>query len=188
MDGLIGEIRAFAFGYNPPEWIPCDGQSLSIQQYAALYSIVGPKYGGNPTTFKVPDLRAYAVIGVGQGPNLTYRPDVATAIGAEAVTISNANLPSHDHNVNGYAGIAEANFTNSPVAGSSYLGNMFAKNNAGVKTNLNGYVDPQTNPVLLKYDSVSVIGATNVAAHENRSPFTTLYYCICWNGEYPQQP
>ncbi len=188
MDGLIGEIRAFAFGYNPPEWIPCDGQLRSIQQYQALYSIIGSKYGGDQVNFKVPDLRSYAVIGVGPGQGLTPRLDNGAAIGAESVILTNSNMPTHDHNVNGYVGLPEANFSNAPVPGSSFLGNMAAKNSAGVKTALNGYVDPLTNAVLLKNDSVSVVGATTVAAHENRSPFTTLYYCICAEGEYPERP
>jgi microcystin-dependent protein len=188
MDGLIGEIRAFAFGYNPPEWIPCDGQLCNIMQYQALYSIIGLKYGGDQANFKVPDLRSYAVIGVGSGPGLTPRPDNGAAIGSESVILTNSNLPSHDHNVNGYTGLPEANFSNAPVPGSSFLGNMAAKNSAGAKTALNGYVDPLTNAVLLKNDSVSVVGPATVVPHENRSPFTTLNYCICCDGEYPQRP
>ena len=186
MDGLIGEIRVFAFGYNPAEWIPCDGQLLKIQQYQALFSVIGVKFGGNSSTFNVPDLRSSAVIGAGQGPGLTYRPDAA-AIGAETEMLSIPNMPTHNHNVNGYTGLPEANLSNGPVPGSSYLSNMIAKNSAGDKTVLNGYVDPQINSVQLKYDSVSVAGTIMVTPHENRSPFTTLNYCICWDGLYPQR-
>ena len=188
MDGLIGEIRVFAFGYNPPEWIPCDGRQLLIQQYTPLYSIVGTKYGGTSSTFNVPDLRSYAVIGAGQGPGLTDRPD-AVAIGEQSVMLSNSNMPSHNHSVNVYTGLPEdSDYSNAPVPGSSFLGNMFVEDGAGNRTELNGYGNSQLNPVQLKSDSVSVAGAPTVTAHENRSPFTALNYCICWDGLYPQRP
>jgi microcystin-dependent protein len=35
----------------------CEGQELSVQQYTALYSLLGQTYGGNGTsTFKLPNL------------------------------------------------------------------------------------------------------------------------------------
>jgi microcystin-dependent protein len=193
MDGLIGEVRAFAFGYNPEYWIPCDGRQLNVQQYPALFSILGARFGGNgSSTFNVPNLSCFAVMGAGQGqtPPLSNRNFSATT-GSAAVALTNNQLPDHDHNVNGYVGIAaEANYSNTPVMGTSYLSNFFSKDSAGAKTNLSGYVDPQTNPVTLSPDSLSPIGtpSSSGVAHENRQPFTVLNYCICYQGEYPTQP
>lgn len=191
MDGLIGEVRAFTFGYNPQYWLPCFGQQYNIQQYTALYSILGTRFGGDGrTTFKVPNLTSYAVMGQGQGVTLSNRV-LGSTVGTVGVELSNSQLPNHDHNVNGYVGIAsDANYSNVPVTGASYFSNFFAKNSAGTKTNLSGYVDPETNPVILNSNSLSPVGnpsATGVS-HENRQPFTVLFYCICYQGEYPQQP
>lgn len=192
MDGLIGEIRAFAFGYNPQGWIPCDGSQYNIQQYPALYSILGIRFGGDGrTTFKVPNLNSLAIMGAGQGQIPLLTPRVfATTVGSVGVALTNSQLPDHDHNVNGYTGIAvDANYSNAPVMGTSYLSNFFAKDSAGVKTGLTGYVDPETNPVILNPDSLSPIGSSGiVVSHENRQPFTVLNYCICYNGLYPTQP
>lgn len=192
MDGLIGEIRVFSFGYNPQCWIPCDGRQLNVQQYPALYSILGIRFGGNgSSTFNVPNLSSLAVMGSGQGqvPPLTNRT-FSTTTGAVGVALTNNQLPDHDHNVNGYVGIAaETSYSNAPVMGTSYLSNFFAKDSAGIKTPLSGYVDPQTNPVILNPDSLLPAGTSGIAvAHENRQPFTVLNYCICYNGEYPTQP
>jgi microcystin-dependent protein len=192
MDGLIGEIRAFAFGYNPPEWIPCDGRSLSIQQYSPLFAVLGYTFGGTLNqTFNVPDIRALTVMGAGQGAGLTMRPFSSKA-GNETIALTNQNMPSHDHTFYGYTGMPEATQTNIPVDNASNLTNIYSKNSAGVKTTLNGFVDPETNPVALSADSISTFGTsnsyTNGLGHENRSPFTTIFYCVCWNGLFPVKP
>lgn len=58
IDPFIGEIGTFAGDYAPMDWADCNGQSLLISQYQALYAIIGIMYGGDgKTTFCVPDLR-----------------------------------------------------------------------------------------------------------------------------------
>lgn len=192
MDGLIGEIRAFAFGYNPPEWIPCDGRSLSIQQYSPLFAVLGYTFGGTLNqTFNVPDIRALTVMGAGQGTGLTNRP-FSSKSGSETVALTNLNMPPHDHTFYGYTGMPETSQTNIPVDNASNLTNIYSKTSAGVKTTLNGFVDPETNPVAIAADSISTFGTSNSYAnglgHENRSPFTTIFYCVCWNGLFPVRP
>lgn len=55
----IGEIILVAFTYAPPEFVVCNGQLLSINNYQALFSLLGTRYGGNgTTTFAVPNLTA----------------------------------------------------------------------------------------------------------------------------------
>lgn len=191
MDAFTGEIRAFAFRYNPQTWILCDGSLYSIQQFPALYSILGTRFGGDgKTTFKVPNLSSYAIMGWGQGPELTNR-ELSTTVGTAGVELNDFQLPDHDHTINGYVGIAsDASYSNAPMAGTSYLSNFFAKNSAGTKTNLSGYVDPETNPVLLNPDSLTAVGTpgNNGVPHENRQPFTVFNFCICCDGQYPVQP
>jgi microcystin-dependent protein len=58
MDEYIGTIKYFAFNYAPPEWLPCDGRTLSINGYMALYSLIGTTYGGDVRrgTFALPTI------------------------------------------------------------------------------------------------------------------------------------
>ena len=77
-DQFVGEIQAFTFpfavtGFNNA-WLPCGGQLLSIQQYTALFALIGTYYGGNGTTnFALPNLNGSVAISQGQGPGLqTY--------------------------------------------------------------------------------------------------------------------
>lgn len=55
----IGEIVLVAFTYAPPEFLVCNGQLLLINQYPALHSIIGTRFGGNgTTTFALPNMTA----------------------------------------------------------------------------------------------------------------------------------
>lgn len=54
---LIGAIILFAGNYAPQGWAFCEGQELLIQNYAAVYSILGTRYGGDGSrTFALPNL------------------------------------------------------------------------------------------------------------------------------------
>ena len=58
VDPFIGEIGTFAGNFAPQNWQDCDGSSLPITQYQALFSLIGTYYGGDgQKTFMVPDLR-----------------------------------------------------------------------------------------------------------------------------------
>ncbi len=57
MDPLIGQIQLFAFNFAPKGWMLCDGSILRIQQYTAIFSLLGTTYGGDGrTTFALPKL------------------------------------------------------------------------------------------------------------------------------------
>jgi microcystin-dependent protein len=57
MEEYLGDIKLFAGTYSPQCYMYCDGQTLSIQQYTALFSILGTQYGGDGrVTFCLPNL------------------------------------------------------------------------------------------------------------------------------------
>src|SRR5689334_22364847 len=101
MEGYIAEIRLFAADFSPKNWATCDGQTLSIAQNQALFSLLGTTYGGDGvTTFKLPDLRSRTAIGPGQSQGTSYYTQGQT-IGTPTVTLGSANLPPHTHTPNG---------------------------------------------------------------------------------------
>jgi len=70
----LGEITMFAGNFAPRDWAFCNGQLLPIDQYSALFSILGTTYGGDGrSTFALPDLRGRTPIHAGdsQGPGLS---------------------------------------------------------------------------------------------------------------------
>ncbi len=82
----IGEIDMFAGNFAPLDWAFCNGQLLAIQQYQALYSILGTTYGGNgSSTFGLPNLQGRVPMHWGSGTGLsTYV--IGQSGGSETVT------------------------------------------------------------------------------------------------------
>jgi microcystin-dependent protein len=95
----LGQIIQFGGNFTIQGTAMCNGQTLSIQQNAALFSIIGTFYGGNGTsTFQLPDLRGRTMIHQGQGQGLsTYV--VGESGGTENATLLQTNLPSHTHTI-----------------------------------------------------------------------------------------
>jgi microcystin-dependent protein len=60
---LLGQLLLVAYlpKHTPPAgWATCDGQLLKIDREAALYTLLGNKFGGDgETTFALPDLRGH---------------------------------------------------------------------------------------------------------------------------------
>ncbi|MDO7743699.1 MAG: tail fiber protein, partial [Pedobacter sp.] len=98
MDGYLGEIRMFSFGYAPRGWVECNGAILAISSNQALFSLLGTTYGGNGVqTFAVPDLRGCVVLGQGNstGGNFAW----GQKSGTEKVSLITSQLPPHIHNL-----------------------------------------------------------------------------------------
>jgi len=102
MDPLLGEIKLFAGSFAPQGWYTCEGQTLSISQNTALFSILGTTYGGDGmTTFKLPDLRGAFptqctnLSGFHPGGTYTF----GQTGGAQNATITAINLPPHTHTI-----------------------------------------------------------------------------------------
>jgi microcystin-dependent protein len=102
MDAYLGEIRIFAGNFAPINWAFCNGAILSIQQYTALFSLIGIAYGGNGTTnFALPNLVANAPMGQGQGiggAQGSYIP--GDSGGATTASLNITTMAAHGHTAN----------------------------------------------------------------------------------------
>lgn len=97
MDAFIGTILPWSMNWAPNDWMLCQGQELPVNNYQALYSLIGNTYGGTaPNTFCLPDLRGRIPLGAGQGPGLTSRVYGGKG-GSETVTLKTSQLPQHNH-------------------------------------------------------------------------------------------
>jgi hypothetical protein len=92
----VGTVVAFA-GISAPEgWLLCDGALHSRATYPELSAVLASTYGGDPSNFRVPDLRGRTAVGSGTGAGLSAR-NVGQWDGAEKVTLSLAEMPTHNH-------------------------------------------------------------------------------------------
>jgi microcystin-dependent protein len=78
-------------------WLKCDGRSLSREDYAELFEVLGTSFGADDSlTFKLPDLRGRVMGCVGQGSGLTNRT-LGALVGQETHTLISNEIPGHTH-------------------------------------------------------------------------------------------
>lgn len=170
---FIAEIRIFAGNFAPRSWAFCDGQLLPIAQNTALFSLIGTTYGGDGrSTTALPNLQGRAPMHPGRGPGLTARR-LGQRVGAETVTLSEAQIPSHSHTVrattNGGANITPDNTAS------------IARSGGGIAYQ----TDTSANLVDLASSTLSTTGGGQ--AHTNLQPFLTLNFIIALQGLYPSR-
>ncbi|MGY4397188.1 microcystin-dependent protein [Sphingomonas sp. UYAg733] len=186
MDGFLGEIRTFAFTFAPSGWLLCNGGILSVQQYSALFSIIGTTYGGNgSTTFAVPNYQGRGPISAGTGPGLSSYV-AGEAFGTEGITVLQSEMPAHNHIVHlktvvGSPGVAPPGLENVPTGITSLSRLVSPAGTPGA-----AYTKPPlTSPVMMSPTTIGVTGGTS--PHENRQPYLPLIVCICTSGTYPSR-
>lgn len=185
-EAFVGEIRMFAGNYAPEGWALCDGRTLSINNYQALYSLLGTLYGGNgATTFGLPDYRGRLPVGSGSGPGLTPRV-LANTMGQASVTMRPENTPNHTHSFM----VSTSDATSSVPSPSTDPNKMtFGKfPGAGIITGLYSAGTGTSTPHALHpnfLDTALVPPSINATAHDNLMGSLTVSYIICLVGLYP---
>lgn len=125
MDPMLGMIFMVPWNWAPNNFQLCQGQTIPLQQYEALYSLMGTVFGGNgSTTFMLPNLQGRAPVGTGHAPSGTYYT-LAAFGGTETTTLGLNNMPAHNHG---------ASFT--PVLGQQVVTIPGTTGNLGVTASL----------------------------------------------------
>jgi microcystin-dependent protein len=170
-DQFLGQLSLVGFNFAPYGWAIAAGQLLPIQQYAALFSLLGTMYGGNGTsTFGLPNLQGNVALGFGQGPGLSFYTQGQLG-GSQNVTLLATQTPNHNHTANGAAGRGK----NTPVT------NAFAESTAGA------VYSPST--TTLTKMSPSALPPFNGASqpHNNMMSYQALNWIIALQGIFPSR-
>jgi microcystin-dependent protein len=92
--------------YVPNGWLLRYGQAVSRSTYADLFALYGTTYGvgDGSTTFNLPDDRGRVAVGLdNMGGSDAGRLSVSNTLGgtggAETVTLSSTEMPSHTHTI-----------------------------------------------------------------------------------------
>jgi microcystin-dependent protein len=170
-DPFLGQLKMFAGTFAPLGWLPCDGRLLPIQQYDALFNLLGTTYGGDgQTTFGIPDLRGRVPIAPGRGSDNTVYQAGSTG-GTEGVTLTVNNLPAHTHT---FAASTAAGTVSTPG------GNFLAQTPTEV------FIYKKANPSSTL--NAGMVGTSpGGQPHENRQPYIAVNYIIATEGIYPPQ-
>ncbi len=168
---FLGEIKMVGFNFSPRGWAFCDGQLLPIAQNQALFSLLGTHYGGNgQTTFALPDLRGRTPVHPGNGIAL------GQAAGTETVTLTQNEMPAHNHTWN-----ASAAFANRFAPTPNNLIGVVPEANQGT-----GQIfSTPTNLVPMAPEGVLPTGGNQ--PHPNMQPYLVLNFCIALQGIFPSR-
>jgi microcystin-dependent protein len=180
-DYFLGEIRMFPMGWPPSGWALCDGATLSVSQYQALFTLLGKQYGGDGVkTFNLPDLRGRAIVGAGVAPTGTVYQQGVQA-GSEQVTLTSAQIPIHSHYFQATADKSEA----APPS-ANYLASAQDSVVSATPNPVNVYSPATTGLQPLIGTTIGNTGGGQ--PHDNMQPFLAVNYCISMTGIYPMRP
>ncbi len=159
----VGEIRMFAGNFAPAGWQFCEGQLLPISENETLFQLIGTTYGGDgQSTFALPDLRGRLPLHQGNSYIL------AEAGGAEEVTLTVSQIPSHSH----------------PLLASATTGNQLSPAGALPANSFN--ITPYINDVPsadMSAQAITVIGESQ--PHTNFQPYLCISFIISLFGIFP---
>ncbi|MEN0005447.1 MAG: tail fiber protein [Bacteroidota bacterium] len=179
MDPFIAQIVMFGGTFAPRGWAFCDGQLLPIAQNSALFSILGTIYGGDGrTTFALPDLRGRVAIHPGNGAGVSsYR--LGQKGGRETVTLSVANIPSHNHSASVHIG-GDTRLSDQGA------GRYFSNEARGGGDALNIY-DGVKGTGTMASDAVTTWNTGGGQSFDIRQPWYCVNYIIALQGVYPSR-
>jgi microcystin-dependent protein len=177
----LGQITMFAGNFAPRGWMFCNGQALPIQQYAALFSLLGTNYGGNgTTTFQLPNLQSRLPVCQGQGPGLSNY-NIGQVGGNTTVNLVLANMPNHTHILNATQTLA----TTVTIGNSTLPAQPAGPSGSPHFYSLPVSDQPAPTPQVMAAGACGFAGGNQ--PHNNMMPSLCISFIIAFSGSFPSR-
>ena len=171
MDPFLGQITLVAFTFAPQGWAFCNGQLLPIDQFAALFQLLGTTYGGDgQTNFALPNLQSRIPLHQGQGTG-TSNYTIGQNGGSEQVTLTSDQAPGHTH---------QAQCFTSGSNSQSPLNGIWAQ-----ASNDQPYKGSTAGSANMAAGAIGPAGGSQ--PHSNLMAYQALNYIIALEGIFPSQ-
>ena len=172
---FLGQIMLAGFGFVPRGFAACNGQLLPINQFQALFSLLGTQYGGDGrTTFALPNLQGRAAVGAGGSVDPSWQPPTyvqGELGGAETVSLLSQNLPPHTHTALGSTNAGALKNPTNALYADSGSESIYA---------------PSSGPqVVLNSQTIGSSGGNQ--PHPNMQPYGVLNFNIALYGIFPSR-
>jgi microcystin-dependent protein len=175
----LSQITMFGGNFAPKNYALCNGQLLSIQQNAALFSLLGTMYGGNGVNnFALPNLQSALPMSFGQGAGLSNYTQGQVG-GFTSVTLTQQTVPSHQHFMMAAKGASAAAISTSVLPGAPTV------SGAEFYANPPQPGQPALIPVTLAAATCSTVGSNQ--SHTNMMPSLCITFCIALAGVFPSR-
>lgn len=162
----IGSIAQFGGKTAPTNWLFCNGQAVSRETYAELFSVIGTTYGDGDgsTTFNVPDFIGRVPVGLDKED--TDFDTLGETGGEKTHKLTIDEMPEHHH-----AGIKYSNYNQWLTSETGSNGNTI-----GLKFNTGGNpLNSVKSNENLQYSTDQRGGSQ---AHNNMQPYTVTNFII----------
>jgi microcystin-dependent protein len=164
MEAFVGQLMLASFNFAPRNWLQCNGQTLPISSYQALFSLLGTYYGGSGVNnFMLPNLQGSTPIGFSDVYSIGQSGGEATHI------LQSTEVPGHTHQLSAATSGGTVTEPNKALP-------------AGQGPNI--FVAPSSN-VNMNGSTLPPFGGGQ--AHENRQPYIVMNWCISLSGIYPSR-
>jgi microcystin-dependent protein len=185
MDPFLGEIRMVGFNFAPVGWALCNGQTLPISQYSALFALLGTTFGGNgTTTFNLPNLQGRVPIDVGSGAGLPVYTWGQMG-GSANVSIQTANLPAHSHQIAPPVSNVKATSSSPASAYPTVLDTTIAGGARDETAATKGYAASSVaGQTAAAYASATTGGSTPLSIEP---PYLAVFFIIALQGIFPSR-
>jgi microcystin-dependent protein len=177
----LSQITMFGGNFAPKNYALCNGQLLSIQQNAALFSLLGTTYGGNGVNnFALPNLQSALPMSFGNGAGLS--PYVLGQVGGvTSVTLTSQTVPSHQH----FMLATKSPNANAAAISTSVLPGVPPASGGSLYANPPTGTQPPLIPHALATATCSTVG--NNQSHTNMMPSLCITFCIALSGVFPSR-
>jgi microcystin-dependent protein len=175
----LSQITMFAGNFAPKSYALCNGQLLPINQYQALFSLLGTQFGGNGVqNFGLPNLQSALPVGMGQGPGLSNYI-IGQIGGTSNVTLNQSTVPTHQHFMQA---VTNASVTTGTSVSNTVLPGTPPASGAAL------YANPSTSgPALIPWPLAAGVCSFqgNNQPHSNLMPSLCITFIIALAGVYP---
>ena len=166
----MGEIRMFAGNFAPAGWMFCEGQVLPISDNMTLYQLIGTTYGGDgQETFNLPNLQSRVPNHMGTLSSTGTTFTIGQQGGAETVTLTTQQLPTHTH----------------PLLGADVQGTLpDPANNVTARSHTaNVFLYLEDVPSIAMANAIGPAGGSQ--PHDNIQPYLCVSFIISLYGIFP---
>ena len=168
----LSQILMFGGNFAPVNYALCNGQTISISQNTALFTVLGTTYGGDGVnTFQLPNLQSCLPVSMGAGLGLSNYT-IGQVGGTANVTLLQSTVPPHSHTFN----------VSTAAASSATVGNSLvpaAASGTSYVTAANGNLTPQQ----MAASALSTSGQS--LPHANLMPSLCITFAIALFGVFP---
>jgi microcystin-dependent protein len=192
---FLGQIIIGGWNFAPQGSVQCNGQTLAIAQYNALFALLGTTYGGNGvSTFQLPNLQGRRIVHWGNGVGLAPYV-IGQNSGVENVSVLQGNMPTHNHqasfaqNNSSFGASGTTSATAAAPAAGGVLGVGADLTSHGAKPAIYVPSGSVTNTVGL--GGLNVAGTVSLGVSGNGlplsilNPYNTVTMCIATVGIFP---